>query len=721
MIKRFLLVIGFFCLPLLVNASPAIFEIDQDNIPPDFDFSWMNKPLTASDRLVARSGHFFAVGNDLKAGTADDRRVRLFGVNLVGAANFPEESNARGYAQRLAHLGINLVRLHHMDTFVDDNSSGYPSAIVGRGPYPELDPTAVKRLRKFIQELSSAGIYVSLNLHVGYRFDGVRDQLGPELQGIQFPPKSKPFQYLSTELISRQARYAKALILQLDLVNKAVLANVEITNESSLVGTYRTGELFTMCRQTGAKPFIRLFDDTDLSMISKNGEVDLSRCAWLGLDAPATTKRTVYEMLLEKERRYFDFMKLEIRKAYGGEVAILGTQVAFAGFAGLPAQAAMDYVDNHFYVDHFYFPGKKWDAKDWSVKNTNPLTDGIENLLNGFAPKLLGKPYVISEFNQSWPSQYGQTILPLVSVLGRLQDIDAIVLFNYSNLSNWNATAPAGFSVEGDPAKISMMGVSAYLFRMAEIPSLPVTKVCVAKPVVSEEIAGKKRFKVKAYLPANVDDWYWLFRTGSRFEYCDVDTPSPIRSSKNASIVLGNDVSVFFDPDQPVLHLKSDSFSVLIGNIARHLDVGFGISIDPRLNSAFDFVTLVVINDARLPNTMGAKKALIVNGGYSSRSALGKNGAAEPEALNRKNGIIGRYSAVDESGKVADLRKSIGPAWLTFPDLDINITLDDKRWSSVETIGNKGDKSIICSLTIGAKSQSCKLTDQSPWTVVNAK
>jgi hypothetical protein len=76
---------------LLLGVIPAIaqqqgfyqFAIDQDRLSGAPDFSFLNHPLNASDRLFVRDGHFYRVGRDLKPGTGDDQRVRLFGHGLL--------------------------------------------------------------------------------------------------------------------------------------------------------------------------------------------------------------------------------------------------------------------------------------------------------------------------------------------------------------------------------------------------------------------------------------------------------------------------------------------------------------------------------------------------------------------------------------------------------------------------------------------------------------
>src|SRR5947208_837426 len=160
---RFL--IAIFALTLAAAAAPQDglyqFSVDQDHLTGAPDFSRLNRPLTPADRVFVKDGHFFTVGRDLKPNTADDQRLRLFGVNTAFGANFPEEPDAPRIAKRLRSLGINLVRLHHMDSSPDRNPQDARSTLT-TGPYPTLNPISVARLRVFLDALKAEGIYVNL-------------------------------------------------------------------------------------------------------------------------------------------------------------------------------------------------------------------------------------------------------------------------------------------------------------------------------------------------------------------------------------------------------------------------------------------------------------------------------------------------------------------------------------------------------------------------------
>jgi hypothetical protein len=146
---------------LLAQSPPLYpFSFDQDNLRGAPDFSYLNEPLTPASRVFVRDGHFFTVGPDLAPNTADDRRIRFFGVNLAFGANFPTQADAARIARRLRRLGVNLVRFHHMDSQLDPASNpSTANGILTDGPYPTFNEISVERLREFLTALTAEGIY----------------------------------------------------------------------------------------------------------------------------------------------------------------------------------------------------------------------------------------------------------------------------------------------------------------------------------------------------------------------------------------------------------------------------------------------------------------------------------------------------------------------------------------------------------------------------------
>ncbi len=199
------------------TAEMAPFVIPAD-VNPDSQIAMNWQPLSKNDRLHAKT-HF---------SNESGQRVRLWGVNLSFAANFPTHEDAERIAKRMAAFGINTVRCHHMDT------ANWPRGIWAQNG-KDLHPEAMDRLDYFIDQLAKHGIYTNMNLHVGKKFSA----------GMDIPESAREFDKMvdifTPELIDAQKDYARRLLTHknpyrnnISYAEDFAVAIVEITNEDSL-------------------------------------------------------------------------------------------------------------------------------------------------------------------------------------------------------------------------------------------------------------------------------------------------------------------------------------------------------------------------------------------------------------------------------------------------------------------------------------------------------
>lgn len=477
----------WFALPLLlVIVSSASFArddyfkvlIDQDDLQGAPDFSRLNHPLGSADRVFVRDGHFYVAGPDAKPFTSDDLRIRFFGVNLVGSANFPRSEDAERIAKRLRRLGVNLVRLHLMDRWIGDDPYDMRS-LLSKGPFPTFKPLAIQRLRTFLDALRQQGIYCDLNLYVGYTFRPEIDELPPLPLDAGKKPMTKPLEIFYPRMIHLQEEYAQRLIEALNLRGDPILAMVEIVNESSLVGAWQQGALDQL---TGpyADELRKQWNDFLLKQYGSRHEIER---AW-GMqinDADAPLLRSTDELpqarlndylhfLIACERSYFDRIRNTVRDATDGLVPISGTQMEFGGLSNLDSQSGLSYSDVHFYVDHYDFPASgSWDEHNWRISDSSNAAQNLSRFFDIAAARVAGRPFVVSEFNQPWPNRQAAEIVPSLAAFAAFQDWDALIFFNYDSTMNWDDPVPHGFALNGDYAKLASFGQSAWLFRTAAI------------------------------------------------------------------------------------------------------------------------------------------------------------------------------------------------------------------------------------------------------------
>jgi len=607
------------------------FGVDQDELAGAPDFSRLNQPLGAADRVFVRDGHFYKVGQDLAPNTADDERIRFFGVNLCFGANFPAAEDAVRIARRLRKLGVNLVRLHHMDSQPDADPNNAGSTLT-RGPYPTLNLVAAARLRALLDALKAEGIYVNLNLHVGYQFRPSVDELPAH---PAFPSQSKPLHIFYPRMVELQAEYARRLLDTLGLAADPVLAMVEINNESSLVRDWQTGSLEAALAGEYRAELLRQWN---AFLSRKYASTEALRAAWgdseadgpellpgrwsienhapgrgeppeateadgapgirvrvlnggnwviikqvgfsveeglpyraeieLRADLPAGESRTVYwdvkqdvspwrtqrginipvgnqwrkyelaftasfsiegqgrmglsierlegttlyvrnwslrragrrslaegqtlesgdvalvgdnevsveprlndylEFLVDRDRHYLRTVLEAVRASTDELTPVTGTQMGYGGLLNLDSHQDLDYLDNHFYVDHYNFPNTAWDGRDWRIRDSSSVGGGLTSFQTMAVARAFGKPYTVSEYNQPWPNRQGAEIDPTLAAFAAFQDWDAIVHFAYESGRSWDSGVPHGFNLNGDWTKFANIGQSAWLFRSGAV------------------------------------------------------------------------------------------------------------------------------------------------------------------------------------------------------------------------------------------------------------
>lgn len=514
------------------------FQIDENKLPAIADFSALNHTLNPADQLFAKDGHFFRVGLDHLPRTRDDQRVRLFGINLSDAANFPREEDAPVIARRLRALGFNAVRLHHLDSVLSD-SDEQPLGILTTGAFPSFNQTALHRLRVFMDALKEEGLYVNLNLHVGYTFRYAVDQLTPLPPGASMPFASHPLHLFEPRMIALQIEYAQQLLRRLQLNNDPVLALVEINNESSLTGAWQRKQLdqlpgeyerilqqhwqHWLVRQHGSlaqacslwrscdlpKQGALLVKSTENAVLA-HGEGWLGRVKYflyrvlnrLGWQVPdilepglklhqAGAGRRVLDFvrfLVEMDKQYVDTLRNTVHAEVGDLVPVTGTQAYFGGLLNVDTQQDMDYVDEHFYIDHYDFPHQSWDSHDWRIRDQSVLREGWDGLLSRAFYRDARKPFVISEFNQAYPNRQSAEIIPVMTAVAGAQDWDGLFFFQYGDGKTWNAL-PDSFGLSGMTGQLVHVGMSAAMFRYFQIPVLRGRKI-LSVPLEKRQMLG---------------------------------------------------------------------------------------------------------------------------------------------------------------------------------------------------------------------------------------
>lgn len=180
------------------------------------DVSFLNQPGT-SGRITVQGAHFVDPAGE---------RVRFLGTNVTFSSAFPDQEHAPAVARRLAQLGFNVVRFHHLDArdiWKSPNQDGF-------------DPDKLDRMDFFISELKKNGVYVNMNLHVSRTYPGLNEmklarafRYG-KLVDKFYEPYIRLQETYATDLLDRKNAFTGQSYLE-----DPVIAFVELNNENSLL------------------------------------------------------------------------------------------------------------------------------------------------------------------------------------------------------------------------------------------------------------------------------------------------------------------------------------------------------------------------------------------------------------------------------------------------------------------------------------------------------
>jgi hypothetical protein len=175
--------------------------------------------------------------------------------------------------------------------------------------------------------------------------------------------------------------------------------------------------------------------------------------------------------LVHLETSYAKQMRSYLKDELGIKAMIIDSQINWGGLAGYEREKIMDYADVHTYWQHPRFPGKSWDRGNWNIDNTslvNTWAQGKTGTLDKLALlRLMDRPFSVSEYDHSAPSEFNSECVPLLAAVAATQDWDAIYSFEYGpwHKDSEQQRISQFFDHGSHPAKITFYPAAAMIFR----------------------------------------------------------------------------------------------------------------------------------------------------------------------------------------------------------------------------------------------------------------
>ena len=304
----------------------------HEDVPIDISF------LFESEKPAGKHGFLKVSGRDFVF--EDGTKVKFWGTNFNGAGCFPEHDYAKKLAKRLAKIGINIVRMHQLDS--EWHTPNIFSFTKGkRVTEAHLDPESIDRLDFLIKCLKDEGIYVYMDMFTYRRF---RSDEGVEKARV-IGDAAKPYACFNRRLIDLQKEFStefwthKNPYTDLKYCDDPVIVLAEIANENEL---FFKSEAFDY-EEPYKSDFIARFDAW---LKSKGILRDLS-----DLKVSSATDDQLLDFKLDLQKAYFKEMYDHMR-ADGVKIPITGTNWVRTVDV-YKSHEEMDYLDAHPYFYDF--------------------------------------------------------------------------------------------------------------------------------------------------------------------------------------------------------------------------------------------------------------------------------------------------------------------------------------------------------------------------------
>jgi hypothetical protein len=450
-----------------------------------------------------------------------DKPVRFCGVNLCFSAHYITHEQADQLADRLARLGYNTVRFHHYERELTENQRDST----------QLNPEKLDQLDYLFAALTKRGMYVTTDLYVSRPVSiaailpdyeaGRGDAMNAfKVLAVNNEKAFDNWKAFTRNLLTHVNPYTGRAykddpgLAWLSLINEGNLGNYlslakDIPDYQQawnrwLVKRYR--DRVGLAAVWG--PILRDDEDPSQGSVRLDGDIynqDLR-------------VRDVICFLTQVERDFFVRATQFLREELGVKALVTNMNGWTNHVVSQLVRAEMDYVDDHFYVDHPQFIEQPWRLPS-RCPNTSPVAGGASGGRHITLTRLFDRPFTLSEYNYSGPGRYRGVGGILTGSMGALQGWGVIWRFTYShNREDLFQPGRLGyFDMVSDPLSQAAERASICLFLRGDMQPAPHSLTIAMTP---QDLA-EPRERIPNLAPA----WHWaawVTRVGTRV----VDDPT---------------------------------------------------------------------------------------------------------------------------------------------------------------------------------------------------
>ncbi|MBP7793182.1 MAG: hypothetical protein KA120_09010 [Candidatus Goldbacteria bacterium] len=404
------------------------------------------------DKPAGKHGFIKISEKDKSLSFEDGTPARFWGTNLVGGDVFLTHDETDKMVKRLAKLGANIVRLHHMDApWAEPNIFGNSKETTRM-----LSEESLDKLDYLIYKLKEAGIYVFMDMVVHRKIlpgDGIENP-------GEIPNGMKEIIFIDEKLQDLTKEYVKNLLEHQNkytgfrYVDEPSIVFMEIINESSLFYwdrnkdipekyTIKLNRLFNQYLKEKYGTMDKLkkewsrYGDSNLQENENFNDNSVKRESfqinwedWSGFATAlstgrgADTKRFYFYYQDKFYTKMYDYMK-----SIGVKALITGSNHWEKWDADVYSNSKFDFIDRHSYWDH---PSGGWSMQENISFTNTPMLKMKTNCIAELAhSRINDKPFTVSEWNFLLPNEYRTGAPIIMAAYGKMQDWNGLLQFSF--------------------------------------------------------------------------------------------------------------------------------------------------------------------------------------------------------------------------------------------------------------------------------------------------
>ncbi len=461
--------------------------------------------------IVTKDGHFVFANDPQK------KTQRFYGVNLCFTAQYMKKEETDLLLDRLVKLGYNSVRIHHYEFRLTDPpwKTGF-----------DWNPKYLDQLHYLIAGCSRRGLWITTDLYVSR-------PISPEQIGV---PAEKPYinnnrlvdpqVYKLLILIHEPAyqdfiTFARKLLESVNpytgkkLAEEPALAWINLINEGAPGNKIKD---FSEWKCAWNKWLVDRYPDRNLltdaiGTLNNEEDPELGTIEFPkgGIDEDTPRGRLCRTFLADVEQKFITRVCSFLREQINCNALISNHNCPPNYLFDQKTRENLDYVDDHFYVDHPIFE-RGWGLPSRSP-NTNPILSKASGANRSASIRLWGKPMTISEFNYCAPGQFRGIGALLTGAIASLQDWDALWRFAYAHTDKEIFTPmPIDyFNLARDPLALASDRVAIMLFLRRDLKP--------AQNSIARIISEKEIFLPSSNITFNTNDFAWFLRIGDSINF----------------------------------------------------------------------------------------------------------------------------------------------------------------------------------------------------------